>query len=519
MSLISLNFFIFLSIVVVLYYLVPLKYRWGVLLAASAWFYIASSGTLAIFLLLSIISIYIVGILLNEQSLVQKCIPKELSKEEKKIQKQKIKRKKKWIIIGGIAFNFGILLFLKYFSFFASNINAVIDILHLGFRAPLLKFALPLGISYYTLQATSYIIDVYRGKYEATRNFGKVALFLSFFPQMTEGPIGRFDHLAKQLYDGNKYQSDNIKIGIYLIIWGLFKKLVIADRAALFVNTVFDENPGGFIAFVAVALYTLQIYAEFSGAMDLVRGASHLFGVSLAHNFERPFFSKSIQEFWRRWHITLGAWLKDYVFYSVSLSKLNMKMNANVKKKLKGNFAKFIITAFPLFFVWFFNGFWHGATWKFILYGLYYYFIMMLGVLLQPYFNQWKEKMKINTESNWWSIFAILRTIIIVMGGMLIFRSPSLGSALKMLISMVTSLHFNILDFGLSYIDFIILLGSVLILLLVSWLQERSVNIYYLIEKKHMIRYSILFVAIMVIIILGIYGDGYNASDFIYGEF
>lgn len=520
MSLITLNFFLFLLVVAVLYYIVPIKYRWIVLLGGSAWFYLASSGALTIFLFLSIISIYGVGLLLNEQSKIQKAIPKELAKEEKKALKQKIKQKKRWIVIGGIAFNFGILLCMKYFSFFASNINAVMDVLHLGIKAPLLKFVLPLGISYYTLQAVSYVVDIYRGKYEATRNFGKIALFLSFFPQMTEGPIGRFDHLAHQLYDGNRYNAENIKIGLYLMIWGLFKKLVIADRAALFVNTVFKDMPGGFVALLAVALYTLQIYAEFSGAMDLVRGASHIFGVSLAQNFERPFFSKSIQEFWRRWHITLGAWLKDYVFYSVSLSKMNMNLNKNVKKHLKGNFAKFIITAFPLFFVWFFNGFWHGATWKFIMYGLYYYIIMMLGLLLMPYTEPLKERLQIHKYKKAWNMFSVFRTIAIVMGGMLIFRSSSLGSAGSMFLRMFTTINFDIFAFGLTGFDFLILLGGLALLIFIAWLQENEFNIYYFIDKKHVIiKYGILFSVVMILIIFGIYGEGYNASDFIYGEF
>lgn len=520
MSLISFSFMFLVLIACAMYYIVPKTYRWFILLLANIVFYFASSNWLIVFLLASIFSVYIGGLLIQKQTDLQKSTIKTLEKEQKKAFKNKIKKRKKWIVFLILCVNVGILLYLKYYGFFVGNINALCSTLHLGFTIPMKKFILPLGISYYTLMAISYVIDVYRGKYQASRNLGKVALYLSFFPQMTEGPISRFDQLSEQLYAGNKFDLRNIKCGLYLILWGLFKKLVIADRAALYVNTVFGTSIGGFAAFLAVALYTFQIYAEFSGAMDLVRGTGYLFGIYMEQNFTQPFFSKTIAEFWRRWHKTLGSWLKDYVFYSVSLSSMNMNLNRTVKKHMKGYLGKFVLSAFPLFFVWFFNGFWHGASWKYIIYGLYYYVIMMFGLLLQPFFNKLKEILHIHNESYIYILFCIVRTTLIVFGGMLIFRSHSILDAWNMFLRIFTISDFSILLHGLTYKDFVILFIGLLMIFIVSILKEKKKDLYYLLDEKSLcIRYAVILIVFFMIIVLGIYGKGYNASDFIYGEF
>lgn len=503
-----------------LYYLAPKQWRWCILLLANVIFYVAASQALIIFLIGSILSVYIGGLAINKQIKLQKATIKSLAKDQKKAYKAMMKKRKQLILIVVLAINIGILCYLKYYGFFAGNLNAINALLHVNVNIAVKKFVLPLGISYYTLMAISYMVDVYRGKYEASTQLGKVALYLSFFPQMTEGPISRFDQLADQLYAGNEFDIIKFKSGLYLILWGLFKKLVIADRAALYVNPVFNGIHGGFTAFLAVVLYTLQIYAEFSGAMDIVRGVGYLFGVRMEKNFEQPFFSKSIAEFWRRWHRTLGTWLKDYVFYSISLSKMNMNLNRSVKKHMKGNFGRFILSAFPLFFVWFFNGFWHGASWKYIVYGLYYYLIMMVGLLLAPIFNKVKKKLHLHEQQKGYFIFCVLRTVCIVFGGMLIFRAHSLQDAVGMLQRIFMIQEFDIFSHGLTPVDFSILLSGVVLMFVLSVLRERCVNLYDILDQKSLLlRYSIILIIGVSIIVLGIYGHGYQASDFIYGEF
>ena len=459
---------------------------------------------------------------------------KELCKkeEDRKVKKQiknKAKTKKKWIVFLAVLINFGILISLKYCNFIFKNLNSLFDMIRIPIEIPFKQILLPLGISYYTLQAISYVVDVYRGKYLPDKHLGRVALFVSFFPQMIEGPIGRYDELANQLYEPHKFNYENVKFGIQLMLWGYFKKMVIADRAALYVNEVFAhyQNYIGIPLFFAAALYTLQIYAEFSGCIDIVRGTAQILGINMAENFKRPFFSKSVQEFWRRWHITLGTWFKEYIFYPISLSKLTVKISELAKKIFKTSYiTKLIPAIFALFFVWFGNGIWHGASWKYIFYGLYYYIIMVIGMLFEPLGNKILNKLKINKEAFSYKLFQMIRTTIIVIIGMLIFRSSSLRMAWKMFKNIFTikniELLFNgkLFNIGFDYFDFNILVIGTIIILIVGILQEKGYNIREKISKQNLpFRWILYYTIIFAIILFGIYGYGYVASDFIYGQF
>lgn len=517
MALNSIKFLIFLVLVVGLYYISPKKYKWVILLVSSYIFYYLSSSKLVFFLLLSTLSIYLAGLWIEKQN---DKITDDLTKEEKKAIKLKIKRNKKRILILTLLINFGILVSLKYINFLGQGINFYFDYLGFDFDFPIFKFILPLGISYYTLQAVSYVVDIYRGKYKPTKHLGKVALFVSFFPPITEGPIGRFEYLSEQLYQPNKFKISNILYGSSLILLGFFKKMVIADRAGIFVNAVFGYRMGGLTVIVAGILYTLQIYAEFSGCMDIVRGSSKLFGITLAQNFKRPFFSKSIQEFWQRWHITLGAWIKEYIFYPISLSHIAMSVNMACRKHLKGHLGKFIVVAFPLLFVWLFNGIWHGASLKYVGYGMYYYCIMMVGLFCLPIGKKIIKWLKINIDSWYYRLFQILRTNVFVVFGMMLFRSSSLKEFTKMIYHIFTIPYSGIFNHGLAKIDFLILLICVIILFIIGLQQEKGKKLYSKFKKINVVIQVLIYVIIiMSIVILGIYGPGYNVSDFIYGQF
>ena len=508
----SIKFVVFAALVVFLYYIVPLKKRKIVLLVSSYIFYFLSSKYLIVFILLSTLSIYLSGILIGKQDdLLALCEDKEKKKELK----IKVKKRKKLILTLGILFNVGILLVLKYSNFFITTVNSIVKS-----NIPLVKFLLPLGISYYTLQAISYIADVYRGKYKPSKNIFEVSLFLIYFPIITEGPISRFDELAPQLYNGNKLKYENLINGGGKVLWGFFKKMVIADRCGIYVSSVFKPGITGLPILVGVVLYTIQLYAEFSGCIDIVSGLSETMGIKLPVNFERPFFSKSIQEFWRRWHKTLGAWLKDYVFYPVSLSKASMNVTKFARKNLSKNLAKFVPIAFSLFFVWFLNGFWHGASLKYIFYGLYYYIIMMVALLFKPLTDKLVELLKINTDSKGFKLFQIIRTCIFVFIGMLIFRSTSVKDAFVTLGSIFAHSTLRVTSFGLTKIDFLVIMGGVVLLFVYGILEEKGYNVIDKINNSNLaLRYLIYFIIVFAIIIFGIYGPGYNASDFIYAQF
>lgn len=523
MSIISPAFLLFISVVFVCYYAVPMKYRWGVLLLSSYVFYIASDTWLTVFLVVSTVSVYLGAKCITKRDLIQKQKKKELEKPEFKAFKEINRKKKLHIILLIICVNFGILFTIKYANFFTGNINAVVGLFGTKDLIPQVNWIKPLGISYYTLMAVSYVADVYYGKYAADDNIGKVALYLVFFPCITEGPISRFDQLADKLYEGHPFDFENFKKGITLIIIGFAKKLVIADRAAIFVNNVFADykHCGGFTLFMAGVLYTLQIYAEFSGAMNIALGVAKTVGVDVTPNFRRPFFSQDVNEFWRRWHITLGAWLRDYVFYPISLSKSCAAVTKWSRGKIKNtHLSKLVCAAYPLLFVWFGNGIWHGASWKYILYGMYYYLIMMIGMLIAPLMAKLLEKLHINGASNGCKYFRIARTTLLVIIGMTLFRSHDITSFNDFIGRTFTAQNTGIMNFGLKFSDYIILGFSTVCMFIGSLYEEKGNDIYKDVNSLKIVwKYAFYLLLINVVIVLGVYGIGYNSADFIYGAY
>ena len=510
MSIISIKFLIFMLALLVTYYIVPRKYRWVILLLASGLFYYLSSGKLIIFITLSIISIFILGIWLDK-------INNRINVLDKKdtVLKKKYLKRKKLIILLGVILNIMFIVFTKYYNFTITNVNYLLSIFSIQISKS--SLLLPLGISYYTLEAISYIVDVYRGKYPASKNIFKVALYLLYFPKIIEGPISRFNELSMEFYENNRLDFNKIQIGCDLIILGLFKKMVIADRAAIYVNNIFGTNNGGITVILAMILYTIQIYAEFGGCIDIVRGVSYTLGIKLPSNFKGPFFAKDIQEFWRRWHISLGAWIKEYVFYPISLSKLNMKVMMFSKKHFNEYFYKFVSAAFPLLFVWLVNGIWHGASFKYIIYGMYYYILMMIGLLLAPLFNMLHDKLKINRYVL--DIIHIIRTLVIVVIGMTLFRASSIEEFGNLIRNVFISGN-GILEFGLTKIDFWIIGISVVFIFLIDILQEfKKIDLDSGFTNSVIIRSIFYTLLLCTIVILGIYGEGYDASNFIYGAF
>ncbi len=530
MTINSLSFIAFVAIVAIIYFIFPKKARWVVLLVANYVFYSICSNWLIIYMLVTTLSIYLVALKMGKIDVKTKeIVKKEENREKKKEIKNKAKTKKKWLVAIAVIINFGILIYLKYSNFLSENINGLFNIVKIPIEIPFRQILLPLGISYYTLQAISYVIDVYRGKYLPEKHLGKLALFVSFFPQMVEGPIGRYDELGHQLYEPHKFEYTRVKFGIQLMLWGYFKKMVIADRAGLFVNEVFANYSQylGIPIFFAAALYTIQIYAEFSGCIDIVRGVAQILGINMAENFKRPFFSKSVQEFWRRWHITLGTWFKDYIFYSVSFSKLTQNITTFAKKVFKTSYiAKLIPAIFALFFVWFGNGIWHGASWKYICYGMYYYVIMVLGMVFEPLMNKILKLLKINKETFSYSFMQMVRTTLFVIIGMLLFRSPDLNIFGQMFTGIFTREHLEMLsngkifEIGLTQADFVVIVIGVIIMFVVGILQEQGHKLREDISKQNLpFRWILYYSIIFAIIIFGIYGPGYVATDFIYGQF
>lgn len=528
MSYSSIAYLCFFMTALIFYTIVPIKHKWKVLLVFSYLFYYISAGKYIIFILISTLSIYVAGLTFNKiddgYNMARKCIPKENKKEYKEI----IAWQKKTVCVITVLLNFGLLVFLKYFNFLGDTFAGLLGLFHLHIEAPSHSILLPLGISFYTMSATSYVIDVYRGKYRASDNLGKVALFLAFFPHIVEGPIGRFDLLGDQLYEGHRFDYKNFTFGLQLVCFGLFKKMVIADRANMYVNTVFNgyQDYSGPYVVMAMLLYTLQLYAEFSGCMDIVMGSAQIFGVSLSSNFERPFISRTVSEFWRRWHITLGAWFKDYVFYSVSLSKTFMKISKKARTKCNQFLGSIIPTAVAMFVVWFGTGIWHGASWKYIMYGLYYYLIIMLGLLTEPFFRKLYEKHHINRESAVYKILQTIRTFLFVNVGMLMFRADTLKAFGHMFVSMFSGWSFETIrllemfDVRIDIYDMVVLIFGALLLFVIGLYKEKGHHIREELAQKNIaLRWAVYYVLVFSVVIFGAFGHGYDIAGFIYAQF
>ena len=528
MSFSSVGFFAFLLVGIIVYYVLPKNIQWVWLLILSYLYYFTFSVKASLFMVFATVTIYAGGIWLESIQkkadaylAVNKAV---ITKDEKKAYKEKIKKNKRWVLLLIILLDFGMLAIVKYTDFAIENINVLLG----KFGAEpfgLMNLGLPLGISFFTFQSVSYIIDVYQGKYECEKNIFKMGLFVSFFPQLLQGPIGRYDRLGKQLYEGHSFNLKQVEFGLQRIVWGLFKKLVIADRAAVLVLNVFTnyEMYNGFHYILAVLMYSVDLYMDFSGGIDIVICDAQMFGITMDENFRQPYFSRSISEFWRRWHITLGTWMKDYIFYPFSLSKCMNKFGKWCKKTFGNNIGKLLPVSLANLLVFFIVGIWHGAAWKYIMYGMYNGVIIAASGMLAPVYAKIHTKLHINPKSWWYQGFCIIRTFILVNIGFYFDMAPDLYAANVMLAETFTKAHLSQISMatvkavGLSVQDLIIVGVGCLIIFIVSLLKEKGMNIRETIAQKNIAVRWIIYIAFIMFIL--IYGSTATTSDFIYANF
>ena len=386
------------------------------------------------------------------------------------------------VVAAAVLVNLGILVAVKYLGFLSEITQGLLGLV--GIESTLVPpvIGMPIGISFYTLQAISYLIDIYRGTISPERNLLKLALFMSFFPQLMEGPICRYADMAPQLSAGAPVTAAHVTSGTLRIAWGAAKILIVADRVNLFVKPVF-EHPGqwgGTAIAMGAMLYTLQLYCDFSGTMDIVLGCGRIFGIQLPENFRQPFFSRTASEFWQRWHITLGAWLRDYVFYPVSLSRPVKRFARVAREHLGARTGSVLSGGVALFAVWLANGLWHGAGWRYIAFGMYYFVIILASGLLEPVFARLRNTLHIKPSSRPWIVLCVLRTWCIVFVGELIFRANGLRAGIQMLSTLVTDfspaalVNGSLLAPGMDLADFAVVGIFVVLLFAVSLRRERT---------------------------------------------
>lgn len=473
----SIDFCIFFPIVTVLYFALPHKYRWLLLLVASCLFYMACIPVYLAILAFTILVDYAAGIWIENAE----------------------GKQKKYFLILSIVANLGVLAIFKYYNFFIFNINEVFIS-----QIPLLKIALPIGLSFHTFQAMSYTIEVYRGNQKAEKHLGIYALYVMYYPQLVAGPIERPQNILPQFYKKQYFDYERVTSGLRLMAWGLFKKIAIADRLAMFVDTAYSNvNAFENISLVVAAIFfSFQIYCDFSGYSDIAVGASRVMGIDLMQNFRQPYFATSLSDFWRRWHISLSTWFRDYVYIP-----------------LGGRGGRNLLIVFLL------SGFWHGANWTFIIWGL----LHGIGALVSRRFSQMKGDFRryrfsqLSTFNAQLSTFQ-LSTFAFVTFAWIFFRAKNITEACLFIQNMFTGwgnirqkgINLQLFTLGISPIQFFLALVGIFILLLVDACKSRFSITHFLQKMPVFLRYSVYWVFLILLYTMGMFG---TKSSFIYFQF
>ena len=517
----TLTFALFAAVLLTAYYIIPGKWQWPLLLIASYVFYLWAGTEYLVFILLTTISTYAVTWVMDNRLKQRDAYlaehKAELSREEKKEYKAKVKSGNKIWMTGCLILNFGILALCK------ACLVEPVRTLASGGTLSFLTVGLPLGISFYMFQSMGYVVDVYRETAKAERNPLKLALFVSFFPQLIQGPISKFNQLAPTLYAPHKFDSKTVSFGLQRMLWGYFKKLVVADRIAVAIGALKGEEYTGVAFLVLTVFYAIQIYGDFTGGIDVTIGMAQALGVKLPENFIRPYFSKNIAEYWRRWHISLGVWMKDYIFYPISVSEPMRKLSKASRKKFP-NFGKRVPVYVASVATWFCTGIWHGFNANFAVWGLLNCFVIVTSEELVPLYTKFHNRFHLK-EKKWYGGFEILRTFML----MNLIRAcdlfPHVGEYFRRLGSIVTTFNFRILwdgtlmNLGLSALDYAIIFGGVLVWFVMDLLQEKGPIRERLAQKSAVLRYSLIFLLLVIVLLMGSYGIGYDASNFIYNQF
>jgi D-alanyl-lipoteichoic acid acyltransferase DltB (MBOAT superfamily) len=516
-SIVGLKFFVFVAATLAVYWIFRPKWRWTALLAASTLFVLIGTHNYALYAVFVVMTLITWGAALV-------------------VAKVKSERARSGITAVTIVALCVALICYKELAFFVNNINLVGSLVGLDFGLKLPKWVAPFGISYFTLILIGYLLDVRWGTIAAPqKNPLKMLLFAGYFPQLTSGPFSRYNDISGALYGGARWDLRRFQFGLQRFLWGLFKKLVIAERLAVIVATIYDSKPlplqddiyVGLMVVIGAFVYVAQLYTDFSGCMDMVIGVSEMLGIPLAENFKRPFTATSLSEIWRKWHITLGLWLKDYALYPTLKSEWLNKVRVWCKKKLGKKAAKDIPTYIGMLIVWFCVGFWHGGLWKYICgSGLFFFVMIVGGLILQPVFDKIVAFLRIDTKAYSWILWQRIRSFCLFAMAVSFGRRYSFIDGLKAWKTVFTEWNpwvlfdDTIFRLGLDRKDFDVMVLGLVAVWVVSMLQERHGSVRELIARQNLVfRWAVYLALFFAVLILGQYGPGYNPSDFIYGGF
>ncbi len=514
MNFIQLQFFIFLIATWILYFIMPQKLRWIILLISSAFFYCMAGWQKIIFAAATCFIAYVTSLLVESVYKNPKYNDLDMAKKKTKA--------KRWNILG-----MGVIILLLVYSKIGQELfDAFIN--YNREEGDIIKIIVPLGISYYTFGIIGYLADVYWQKDKAEKNPLKLLLYMIYFPQILQGPIPRHNKLAKQLAEPQRFDNRKFSFGVQRMLWGYFKKMVIADRFGIMVKTVYSnyQSYEGQI-FVAIVLCSvIQLYCDFSGCMDIAIGISETLGITLDENFNRPFFSKTVAEFWRRWHITLGTWFKDYIYMPMVISPKLIAISKKIKDKFGVKAAKRFMAIVPLSVVWILTGLWHGTGKDYIIWGCYWGLLIILSTIFAQELKNINKKLGIDANSVGWKRFQMVRTFVFFSIARVV-TGPGKGAAVKYIVkSMLTKFNMHIwfdrtlFTLGVDRQDFWVGIAAIMLLWFISLKQEKGVKIRESVASCPLpIRWLIYYGAFFAVLVFGIYGPGYNASDFVYMKF
>lgn len=514
MTVTSFWFLLFLLIGGILYYIVPKRAQWVLLLLLSIIFYVFSATPYTIvFLIASTLIAYFSTIYIAAH-------PGEASAKTTSI-----------VAVAAILLNVLIWFLLKGSALWIAGFK-LIHLFIPGFVVPeALPIAAALGMGYYTAQIIGYILDVLWGGCQAQKNPLKLFLFVCFFPQLTTGPISQYASLSEEIYACHRFSYDNLCLGSQRILWGFFKKLVISDRIAIMVDAIWSDTNGYYGAWIcmAVLLYPLEIYTDFSGSVDIALGAAQIFDIKLAENFRSPFFSRTSQEFWQRWHITLGGWARTYIFYPFMKSRAMQKLGKNCKKKFGKRWGKFIPWMISIAVLWAVMGVWHGSPSHILGLSLWYFVIFTLSELFKPVFEKITNACGFKTDTFSWHLFQSIRTYIIYALGCVFFASSGIRQSLFRWHELAKSVVYfrpwtlfdeTILATEITWLDINLIIFGILCVLIVDLLSEKYGSARAWLKGQCFgLRWSIWIGLFILILIYGMYGPGYDASVFIYQGF
>ncbi|MBN1646259.1 MBOAT family protein [Candidatus Woesearchaeota archaeon] len=477
----SLHFLIFFPIVVAIYFTTPHKYRWILLLISSYYFYMSWKAEYIILIMISTVIDYIAG---------------------RKIHKSRSKKRKKYFLTLSILTNIGLLFAFKYFNFFSESLRQLLAQFSIPLNPITLKVLLPVGISFYTFQTLSYTIDVYRGKIKPEKHLGIFAVYVSFFPQLVAGPIERAKNLLPQFFEKHYFEYKSVTDGLKLMLWGFFKKVVIADRLSVIINNVYN-NPVDFTGFsliIATIFFAFQIYCDFSGYSDIAIGSAQIMGFKLMDNFRRPYFSRSISEFWKRWHISLSTWFRDYLYIP-----------------LGGNRVSIPRWYLNLFLVFLISGLWHGANWTFVIWGALHGIYLITGILTHNITSKLVQKTYLSRLPKVHNIMRIGLTFVLVNIGWIFFRANSLSDAWYILTHLFSGLSFSFkgVELGVGWDSIIIAIAAILFMETVHIMQEHFRMREFMSNKPIWIRWPIYIILLWLILFFGMF----NETQFIYFQF